>query len=186
MSTVTQTEHPMADSRHDTRNIVLIGPMGSGKSTVGAALARRLSRPHVDTDQFFVARHGTIPEYFRAHGEKAFRAAEEDIVLELLDAPRPSVISLGGGSILSPRTREALTEHRVVMLDITEEQARRRIGDGTTRPVLGDDPMETWKRIYAERKPLYRSCAEAVISASETGIEERVETILATLGVSTS
>ncbi len=85
-------------------NVVLIGPMASGKSSVGAALARRLSRPHVDSDQFFVARHGSVAAFFTAHGEEAFRRAEETIVAELLASPRPSVISLGGDRFF-PRRR---------------------------------------------------------------------------------
>ena len=110
-------------------NIVLVGPMASGKSTVGAALARRLSRPHLDTDHFFVARNGPIRDYFLHRGEEAFRAEEERIVAELLDSPRPSVISLGGGAVLSAATRRLLQDCFVVMLDVTEAQAEARIGD---------------------------------------------------------
>ncbi|TLP79396.1 shikimate kinase [Nesterenkonia sphaerica] len=163
-------------------NIVLIGPMGSGKSTVGAALARRLGRPHVDTDHFFVARHGPIREYFSVHGEEAFRAAEERLVAQLLDSPRPSVVSLGGGSVMSAATRELLKSQFVVMLDVTEAQAKARIGDAATRPVLTEGtsapPIERWKHIYAEREPLYRECADLIVSATETTIEDRAETII--------
>lgn len=162
-------------------NIVLIGPMGSGKSTVGAALARRLGRPHVDSDHFFVARYGSIPEYFRAHGEKDFREREHRIIAELLDSPRPSVISLGGGAVLDERTRALLKEQTVVMLDITPDQAALRIGDGTSRPVLGDEPMEAWTRIYAEREGIYRACADMVLSADDESIETRADTIVARL-----
>ncbi|WP_022872847.1 shikimate kinase [Nesterenkonia alba] len=160
-----------------THNVVLIGPMASGKSSVGQALARRLNRPHVDTDQFFVARYGPIPEYFAQHGEESFRAAEERIVAELLDAPRPSVISLGGGSVLSPRTRALLEGHFTVMLDVTAEQAAARIGDASTRPMLASDPVGRWKKIYAERESLYRDCADLVVSADHETIEARVDTI---------
>lgn len=163
-------------------NIVLIGPMGSGKSTVGAALARRLGRPHVDTDHFFVARNGPIPEYFSAHGEAAFREEEAQIVAELLDAPRPSVVSLGGGSVVSAEIRALLKSQFVVMLDVTEAQAEARIGDAATRPMLtagtSAPPIERWKRIYAEREPLYRECADLIVSAAEATIEDRAETII--------
>ncbi|WP_460689150.1 shikimate kinase [Nesterenkonia suensis] len=168
-------------TRDLARNIVLIGPMGSGKSTVGAALARRMGRPHVDTDHFFVARHGNIAEFFARHGEQAFRAEEERVVAELLDAPRPSVISLGGGSVLSPRTREALVDQVVVMLDLTERQASLRLGDGSSRPILGDDPVTAWRRIYAERESLYRECADIVIDPADGTIDERVDTIVTAL-----
>lgn len=163
-------------------NIVLIGPMASGKSTVGAALARRLSRPHVDSDQFFAARHGSIPEYFSTHGEQAFRRAEERIIAELLDAPRPSVVSLGGGAVLSENTCRLLRPNFVVMLEVTREQARARIGDAATRPVLtagGEEPpIDKWARIYASRRPLYLECADLVVSAAEETIGARVDTIV--------
>ncbi|WP_218220034.1 shikimate kinase [Nesterenkonia sp. Act20] len=170
-----------AENRGDGRNIVLIGPMGSGKSTVGAALARRLHRPHVDTDQFFVARHGPIPQYFSLHGEESFRAEEEKIVAELLDAPRPSVVSLGGGSVLSPRTRELLVEQVVVLLDLTVAQAAQRLGDGSTRPILGEHPVQSWMRIYAEREQIYRDCADIVMSPDDEHIDVRVDTIVRAL-----
>lgn len=155
--------------------------MASGKSTVGAALARKLGRPHIDTDHFFVARYGPIPEFFAEHGEEAFREREAQVVAELLDSPRPSVISLGGGSILSPEIRQLLKNQYVVMLDVTEEQAQARIGDATTRPMLtkgGEAPVERWKRIYAEREPLYRDCADFVVSAAEATVGHRVDTIV--------
>lgn len=163
-------------------NIVLVGPMASGKSTVGSALARRLGRPHVDTDQFFVARHGPIGEFFTTYGEEAFRAEEERIVAELLDSPRPSVVSLGGGAVLSAATRRLLRDFFVVMLDVTEAQAAARIGTAVTRPVLTSapsiSPIERWKQIYAEREPLYRECVDLVVSADEESIAARTDTIV--------
>lgn len=172
----------MRSSRAEQRNVVLIGPMASGKSTVGAAVARRMGRPHVDTDQFFAARHGSIPAYFEAHGAEAFRAEEELIVAELLNSPRPSVISLGGGAVLSALTRSRLKKYFVVMLDVTAEQARARIGDAASRPVLRSDdtaePIDTWKTIYAEREPMYRRCADLVVSPAEETIEARADTIV--------
>ncbi|GAA1804262.1 shikimate kinase [Nesterenkonia flava] len=165
------------------RNIVLIGPMGSGKSTVGAALARKMGRPHVDTDHFFAARHGSIPEFFAEHGEEAFRAEEEKIVAELCDSPRPSVISLGGGAILSRATREVIASHWVVMLDATADQVVARIGDASTRPMLkdtslGEDPAAVWQRIYQEREPLYRQCADYIMEPADMSIETRADTII--------
>lgn len=172
----------MSPQMSEPHNIVIIGPMASGKSTIGAALARRLGRPHIDTDQFFVAQNGPIPEYFREYGEEAFRAEEERIVAELLKSPRPSVVSLGGGSVLSAATRELLSRYFVVLLDVTEEQAAARIGDASTRPVLraedAEQPVQRWKRIYAEREHLYRECADLVVSSAEATVEERVGTIV--------
>lgn len=172
---------PAPAERGESRNIVLIGPMGSGKSTVGAALARTLHRPHVDSDHFFVARHGAIPAYFSLHGEQDFRAEEESIVAELLDSPRPSVISLGGGAVLSATTRALLREQLVIMLDLTEDQAALRLGDGSTRPILGEDPVGSWRRIYAEREQIYRDCADIVMTPDDAHIDARVENIVRAL-----
>lgn len=179
---VSTSEIPVPEPHQgEPRSIVLIGPMGSGKSTVGAALARRLARPHVDSDHFFVARHGPIADFFRGHGEQAFRAEEERLVAELLDAPRPSVISLGGGSVLSAATRERLRPHLVVMLDLTVEQALPRLGDGSSRPMLGGDPATRWAETYAVREPLYRQSADVVLDPADGTIEQRVDTIVAQL-----
>src|SRR3954451_9284342 len=141
--------------------LVFIGFMGAGKTTGARAAAAALGVRAVDTDRELEQRLGTtIEDYFAAHGERAFREAEEQLVTEVLEAPPAPVISLGGGSVASPRVRELLARHIVVMLDVDEPTAWRRAG-GKRRPLARD--RERFAALYAERAPLYESLADAVL-----------------------
>lgn len=134
--------------------------MGSGKSTVGQVLAEVLSCGRMDTDVLFEQVHGPISDYFTAHGEPAFRWAEEYMVGQALSSRRPAVLSLGGGAVLSARTRVALGDRAdVVYLQVSEDEALARLGGGEGRPVLAGDPGRTWRRILSERDALYREVA---------------------------
>jgi shikimate kinase/3-dehydroquinate synthase len=141
--------------------LVFIGFMGAGKTTGARAAAAALGVRAVDTDRELEQRLGTsIEDYFASHGERAFRAAEEDLVAEVLEAPPAPVISLGGGAIASARVRELLARHTVVMLDVDEATAWRRAG-GKRRPLARD--RERFAALHAERAPLYESLADAVL-----------------------
>src|SRR4051812_3393292 len=141
--------------------LVFIGFMGAGKTTGARAAAAALGVRAVDTDRELEQRLGTsIEDYFASHGERAFREAEEDLVAEVLETPPAPVISLGGGSVGSPRVRELLARHTVVMLDVDEPTAWRRAG-GKRRPLARD--RERFAALHAERAPLYESLADAVL-----------------------
>src|SRR5690606_37970521 len=99
--------------------LVLVGPMGSGKTSVGRRVAKMLSVAFVDTDKRIVAAHGPIPEIFSAHGEAHFRALEAAAVADALS--EGGVVSVGGGAVTSAQTRELLREHPVVFLTVTPE-----------------------------------------------------------------
>ena len=145
----------------ETPALVFIGFMGAGKTTGARAAAAALGVRAIDTDRELEQRLGTsIEDYFASHGERAFREAEEDVVAEVLEAPPAPVISLGGGSVSSPRVRELLARHTVVMLDVDEPTAWRRAG-GKRRPLARD--RERFAALHAERAPLYESLADAVL-----------------------
>ncbi|MBM7463041.1 shikimate kinase [Microbacterium dextranolyticum] len=144
--------------------IVLVGPMGAGKTSVGRRVARALERGFVDTDKLVVRDHGPIPELFVTHGEARFRAIERDAVREALAGG--GVVALGGGAVLDDATRDDLRAHRVVLLTVSPHVIASRIG-GDDRPLLaGEDPVERWTRIYAARRPVYEEVADVTFDTS--------------------
>lgn len=150
------------------RRIVLVGPMGCGKSTVGRELARLVGCAHLDADTVFVQAHGPIPAYFAEHGEPAFRRAEEQVMAHLLSRHRPFVLSCGGGAVLSAATRRRLVESDdlVVHLDVSTAVALRRVRGGQGRPALKGDPQGHWERLRNERDHLYREVADVTIDTT--------------------
>ena len=143
--------------------IVLIGFMGAGKSTVGRQLARKLGLPFIDTDGAIEARSMIrIPEYFAAYGEAAFRDLEREVVAEILDGPE-AVVALGGGALGDPNTISALSWANVIYLEVAYGEARRRIGSGFDRPMLGvTDP----KALFAERVTIYERIANMTVNTT--------------------
>lgn len=139
---------------------VLIGPPGAGKSTIGRRVAQALELELLDTDVAIERSTGrTIPEIFSHDGEPAFRAIEEQVVANAL-ATHTGIVSLGGGSILSERTRALLASEIVVYLEISVAEGLRRTGANTARPLLaGPDPRAKYQNLMRIRRPLYRSAA---------------------------
>jgi shikimate kinase len=144
------------------RTVALIGPMGAGKTSVGRRLAKHLGRRFVDTDAVIAAEHAPIPQLFAEQGEAAFRAIERDVVQRELAAG--GVVALGGGAVLDAGTRAALAGCTVVLLTVSEQAVAARIGDGR-RPLLTDG-VESWRRIAAEREPVYAALADVVVDTS--------------------
>lgn len=136
--------------------LVLIGPMGSGKTRLGKRVARLLGDTFRDTDKMVVAMHGPIDELFERHGEAHFRALERDAVASAIALG--GVVSLGGGAVLDAATRATLEGLPVVALAVTAEAVERRI-DMESRPLLHDGGMAAWQRIYDERRPIYEAVA---------------------------
>lgn len=161
----------------DARAVVLIGPMGAGKTSIGRRLAKELRIPFVDTDRLVVREHGPIPTIFAEHGEKHFRDLERAAVVEALAGG--GVVAVGGGAVLDPGTRSAMREHRVVLLTVSPETVRSRIV-GANRPLLaGKDPVETWTEIYHDRRPLYEEVAQIEFDTSRGPLGRVVQDIAA-------
>jgi shikimate kinase len=146
------------------RAVFLVGFMGSGKSSVGQELARRLGWDFVDLDARIESRERqTVPEIFRDRGESGFRLAESSALRDLLSEPlqRDSVVALGGGAFVQERNRELLRQWPSVFLEApVSELWRRSLTDGVERP-LREDP-EQFAQLYAERLPFYRQASVAV------------------------
>ncbi|NEY30924.1 shikimate kinase [Streptomyces sp. PRKS01-65] len=144
--------------------LVLVGPMGVGKSTVGELLAERLKVAYRDTDDDIVAEQGrSIADIFVDEGEAAFRAIEKRAVHRAL-AEHDGVLALGGGAVLDPDTRALLAGHRVLYLSMDVEEAVRRTGLNTARPLLAVNPRKQWRELMEARRHLYEEVATAVVA----------------------
>jgi len=139
--------------------VVLVGPPGSGKSTVGAALAGLLGLPLHDTDAAVeVAQGRTISDIFIEDGEPAFRALERAEVARAV-AEDDGVLALGGGAPVDPSTEALLEGQTVVFLDVGIADASKRVGFDQSRPLLAVNPRASWVRLMNERRPVYERVA---------------------------
>ncbi|WP_327377430.1 shikimate kinase [Streptomyces sp. NBC_01216] len=158
--------------------VVLVGPMGSGKSTVGALLAALLGAPYRDTDADIVAAQGReISDIFVEDGEECFRALERDAVRTAL-AEHEGVLALGGGAILDADTRALLDGLPVVYLSMGVEEAVRRVGLNTARPLLAVNPRRQWRELMDARRPLYTEVARVVVTTDDRTPEEVASAVL--------
>jgi len=161
--------------------IVLIGPMGAGKTTVGGLVAARLGSSVRDTDHDVEATTGrTIADIFVDDGEETFRALEREAVAAAL-AEHDGVLALGGGAVMDPGTRELLAGHDVVFLRVGLADAVKRVGLGTSRPMLLGNVRSRIKTLLDERTPVYESVATLVVDTDGRSPEDVAEEIVAAL-----
>ena len=161
--------------------VVLVGPMGAGKSTVAALLAAAYGVAARDTDADVAQQEGTtVQEIFVEHGEAHFRELERRAVAAAL-AEHDGVLALGGGAVLDPRTRQLLAGHRVVFLRVGLADAVKRVGLGTGRPLLLGNVRARMKAMLDERTPVYESVATHVVDTDGRGPDDvaaRVKEVL--------
>ena len=156
------------------KTIVLVGPMGVGKTTIGKKLAKKLAVPFVDTDALIVSEHGEISKLFETLGEAVFRQIEEDCVLAQLS--KRIVLATGGGAVLSERTREALTVADVVYLSTDGRHMASRLSGGS-RPLIKRGVAD-WRAIYESRRHLYEQVADITVDASALSLADTVDAIV--------
>ncbi|MFG2922699.1 3-dehydroquinate synthase [Streptomyces sp. NPDC048305] len=158
--------------------IVLVGPMGVGKSTVGELLAERLGTTYRDTDADVVATAGkAISEIFFDEGEERFRSLERQAVQDAVEQ-HTGVLALGGGAVLDGETRALLTGRRVVYLSMDVDEAVRRVGLNTARPLLAVNPRRQWRELMDARRPLYEEVAAVTVATDERTPEEVAQAII--------
>jgi len=158
---------------------ILIGPPGSGKSTVGRALAKRLGVEWVDTDQRIEDRAGKkISDIFVEDGELHFREIEQEIVLQSLSSVS-GVLSLGGGAVMSESTQELLAPFKkvIILLEVSISQAAPRVGFNKERPLLAVNPRQAWQALMEKRTPVYEKLAGFTISTDSLKPQEVAENI---------
>lgn len=157
----------------------LVGLPGSGKTTIGRQLARRLGLPFSDSDQVIEQRLGcTVREYFEREGEPRFREFEAQVIDEL--TRQDGVLSTGGGAVLRAENRERLHKRsKVVYLRSQPEELGRRLRNDSQRPLLQvNDPLQKLRDLYAARDPLYRETAHYVIETGRPSVSALVNLVL--------
>lgn len=159
--------------------IVLIGAPGSGKSTVGKALATRLKKRFIDTDSLIESKQSRkVTDIFVDEGEDYFRAVEFEVLEEVLQKD-DCVISLGGGAPISDRAQTLLRESDsiIVFLDVSLATAAPRVGFNRDRPLLLGNPRAQWQALSDLRRPIYEDLAEHTIKVDHMNVEEVVSGI---------
>ena len=161
-------------------HLVLVGMMGAGKTTAGRRIARRLGWRHADADKRIERASGrTIPEIFAAEGEVGFRQIERDVLASLLAVPGRTVVSTGGGAVLSPANRALMRERgTVVWLRARPETLLARVGKGKGRPLLAEDPVASVRRIAAERQSAYANAAHVIVDVDGLSADEVADAVL--------
>jgi shikimate kinase len=159
--------------------IVLIGAPGSGKSTIGSALAAQLKWPFIDTDALIELKESKkITDLFFDNGEEYFRSVEFETLKEVLKE-ESAVISLGGGAPISDRAQEALLSSGsiIVFLDVSLATAAPRVGFNRDRPLLLGNPRAQWQSLSDQRRPIYEKLATQSIKVDDMTVHEIVSVI---------
>lgn len=154
-----QTAHMVSDDVQVRPCVVLVGPPGSGKTTVGQVLARLLGVEFRDTDHAIEVEQGqSISDIFLGEGELRFRELERVEVATSLSC-HAGVLALGGGAVMDPATAAAVAGHTVVFLDVGIADAANRVGFDRSRPLLALNPRAQWTRMMETRRPTYERLA---------------------------
>ena len=164
--------------------VILIGPMGSGKTTIGSLVAGKLGLSFRDTDHLIEEQQEkTVSQIFLDQGEDAFRAIEKRVLREEL-LTDGTVLSLGGGAPISIDAQSALRAiaSHIIFLDISLSTVAPRIGFNRDRPLLLNNPRGQWQTLMEARRPIYEAIADTIINVDDKSEEEIVTIVLSSLG----
>ena len=160
-------------------NLIIIGPPGSGKSSVGRQLGKVMQTPFTDTDKIIEERAGKkIAEIFLEDGEPIFREIEREVVLAEI-AKEDGILALGGGSILDSEVDKELSKlkSRVIYLEVSISNAAPRVGFNKDRPLLAVNPRQQWMALMEKRRPIYERLAGHKVSTDNKKPSEVVNEI---------
>jgi len=162
------------------QSVILIGPPGSGKSTIGKALARKTGQSFIDTDGVIEERTGiTIAQIFVDKGEPWFRELEAEVLQTEL-AKLDGILSLGGGAPLSEKAQNLLKSLPIakVYLDVSLATAAPRVGFNRDRPLLLNNPRGAWQELMEKRRPIYEALATHIVNVDERAPKDIVDEIV--------
>lgn len=163
-------------------NIILIGFMGCGKTSVGVRLSYQMRRTMIDTDKWIENKQKmTISDIFDTYGEEAFRRMETECLKELIQTAERQIISVGGGLPVREENHRLLKElGKVIYLMVTPETVYLRLKEDTSRPLLQvEDPLKQICTLMQKRAPVYEACADVIIEVSELSFDEIMNQIMA-------
>ena len=164
----------------EKKHLILIGFMGSGKSTIGAAVASRLQLPLIDTDKLIEKEQGlSVATIFKERGEMAFRQMEKELLYRLAKEEKPLLISTGGGLPVYEDNGTLLKQMGLVIwLDVNKTTILKRLKNDTTRPLLhGDNVEERVEALLAKREDYYRKAADVILDVNHASIKQLEESI---------
>ena len=159
------------------KNIILCGFMGSGKSTIGNLLSKKMGMSFVDMDKYIEKQENkTVTQIFEESGEEYFREKERE-ASRLLGSKRGLIIAAGGGTLTFPENVEAFRENgRIVLLNVSPETVAERLKSDNTRPLLAKpDKLLAIKELFETRMPLYKSAADIVVDADQSPMQVCME-----------
>ncbi len=162
------------------QSVILIGPPGSGKSTIGKALSRKTGQSFTDTDAVIEERTGmNISQIFVDKGEPWFRELEAEVLQSEL-AKLDGILSLGGGAPLSDKAQSLLNSIPIakVYLDVSLATAAPRVGFNRDRPLLLNNPRGTWQELMEKRRPIYEALATHIVKVDERAPKDIVDEIV--------
>jgi shikimate kinase len=171
----------MSDQEPAERHLVLVGLMGSGKTTVGRRSARRLDRDFVDLDDLIMTHAAmSIEDIWRDRGEERFRELEREVVVDVCASPVPLVIACGGGTVVDAENRRRLREvGTVVWLRARTAVLASRVGNDARRPLLAGDPAGALARLAEVRAEAYAAAADAVVDTDDRDVNAVTAAVLA-------
>lgn len=160
--------------------VILIGPPGAGKSSIGLGLASKLKVGFSDTDKLIEESSGkSVAQIFIEDGETVFREIEREICAKAI-LEEDGILALGGGAVLAPETQALISasKSKVIFLDVTLKVAAPRIGFNRDRPLLLTNPRQQWQSLMDVRRPIYEELATLKFEVEDRSIEEIVEALL--------